>query len=169
MKSRTSLVTLLIFSSLQLGCALFDSNSNEAQDLREPVIDVYDASYDETWRALQKAFSRYPIRLNNSDTGELETDIIKPDQMWQPPHKKIKYSPGQRYYIRVLATKGFGPNKKVSTRVSIEKVMTIDRDFFSGSERQASDGLEEKSLHYRVQRELTIERAVKAAYDQGKI
>ncbi|MEK6556574.1 MAG: hypothetical protein AABZ31_15095, partial [Bdellovibrionota bacterium] len=77
MKSLTSLVTLTIFScSLALtGCALSDKDSDATVEQLEPVVQVYEATYDEVWRAMQKAFSRYPIRLNNADTGELETDV----------------------------------------------------------------------------------------------
>jgi hypothetical protein len=170
MKSLTSLATLTIFSfCLALGgCATSDQDSETAEQL-EPVTKVFEASYDEIWRALQKAFSRYPIRLNNADTGELETDVIKPDQMWQPPHKKIEYTPGERYYIKVNVTKGLKGQKKQAVRVTIEKIMTVDQDFFSGSRRKSTDGLEEKGLLYRTDRELTIEQSIKNAYDQGKI
>jgi len=45
----------------------------------------------------------------------------------------------------------------------------VDQDFFSGSRRKSTDGLEEKGLLYRTDRELTIEQSIKNAYDQGKI
>lgn len=164
MKSRTFLVTLTIFSLWISGCA--------ALSQKEPPSTysaVFTASYDELWRALQKAMARYPIRMNNADTGQLETDIIKPDQMWQPAHEKRNYSPGERYAIKVFSTRGQARGKSEVTRLTIEKVMTIERDFFAGEQRRTSDGLEEKMLLYRIQRELTMDQSLKAAFENGQL
>lgn len=163
MKLRTFLATLSIFSLL-IGCAALDKKAPQ-----ESYSAVFQANYDELWRALQKSISRYPIRLNNADTGQLETDTIKPAQMWQPPHQKREISPGERYHIKVYATRGAASGKTESVRLTIEKVMTIERDFFAGEQRKYSDGLEEKAILYRIQRELTMEQSLKNAYENGQM
>jgi hypothetical protein len=50
-----------------------------------------------------------------------------------------------------------------STRVTIDKRMEILRDFFSEPETIESDGLEEKMIFYRIERELIIQDALKRA------
>lgn len=163
MKLRTFLATLSIFS-LITGCAALSP-----KEPQESYSAVFQANYDELWRALQKSISRYPIRLNNADTGQLETDLIKPAQMWQPAHEKREFSPGERYFIKVSTTRGEMRGKTESVRLTIEKVMTIERDFFAGEQKKYSDGLEEKSILYRIQRELTMEQSLKNAYENGQL
>ena len=165
MKLRTFLATLTIFSFFALGCASFQPPADPPSSYSA----VFEANYDDLWRALQKALAHYPIRLNNSDTGQLETDVVKPDQMWQPAHQHIDYSPGERYTIKVLATRGQVHGATEAVRLTIDKTMTIERDFFAGEQKKMSDGLEEQMIFYRIQRELTLEQSLKAAYEKGQL
>jgi hypothetical protein len=48
-----------------------------------------------------------------------------------------------------------------SVRVTIDKKMEILRDFFSEPEPLESDGLEEKVIFYRMERDLIINEALK--------
>ena len=46
--------------------------------------------------------------------------------------------------------------------------MELQKDFFSGAEKTASDGLEELAIMYRVERELLIEQAAEKRVNGGK-
>jgi hypothetical protein len=56
-----------------------------------------------------------------------------------------------------------------STEVSIEKRISLEKNFFAEGKRLPSDGLEEEGLLYRIDRELTIERALDKAYEQNQL
>ena len=114
---------------------------------------------------MQKTLARYPIKVNNVDAGIIETDDIKGLKVWSPPHKPKVRQPGLRYHFKIALIKG-ERNGKDATEVTIEKFLRINKNFFANEKRLPSDGLEEEGLHYRIQRELTIEKALDAAYEK---
>lgn len=106
---------------------------------------------------------KYPIASENQDSGIIETEYIKGLDGWIPPgDEKNLPSSGVRYKLTLTFVRGKNDGKE-STRVTIEKKMEKLRDFFSESENLESDGLEEKILFYRLERELIISEALKKA------
>ena len=148
-------------------CSLFSKSGEQEANLLGPVSKTYAAAYDKVWRATQKSLVKYPIKINNVDAGIIETEDIKGLNVWSPPHKARVKQPGLRYSFNVLLIRG-EQGGKPATEVIIEKHLHITKNFFSTGKRLPSDGLEEKSLHYRIQRELTLERALDKAYEQGE-
>jgi hypothetical protein len=146
-----------------VGCALLEPSQPTSLG---PAHKIIFGDYDEIWRAIQKALVNYPIQINNSDQGIIETDIIKGEQIWHAPHIKQKEKRNPRYVIRVNVVKGTSKNKS-SSRVSVTKSISLEKDFFSGTERLPSDGLEERAIIYRIERELNIERSLRRAFERG--
>ncbi|MCB0362431.1 MAG: hypothetical protein KDD35_06905 [Bdellovibrionales bacterium] len=144
------------------GCALFADNKEPPPSFG-PREQVYYAEFDQVWRATQIALSKYPIKINNLDLGILETDTVKGYKAWMPPHKSSA-SGGLSYNINVRVVKG-GVENRPAVRVTIIKEIELKRDFFAEVQRLPSDGLEERSLLYRIGRELQIDRALKKAQD----
>ena len=126
---------------------------------------IYFSSYDSVWRAAQLAL-HYPIAINNMDNGVLETDWIRAVDGFTPPTAAKPPSQGVRYKIQLNLVKGRIDHRE-SVRVTIVKKIEKQRDFFSDPENQETDGLEEKVLFYRIERELIIEDALKKASKQG--
>lgn len=118
-------------------------------------------SYDAVWRAAQIAL-RYPISINVMETGQLETDWVRMSDGFQAPGSDARPSAGTRFRIVALLVKGM-VNDRPSVRVTLTKVVERQKDFFSEPERIESDGLEERLLMYRIQRELVIEEAIRRA------
>jgi hypothetical protein len=165
-----TLLAILLISSLSLavsGCALFEPAPQSAPDINAPVTKVIPGDADEIWRAIQKAMVQYPIQVNNSDQGVIETDVIKAENAWQAPFEKKKEKRNLRYVLKVNVVKGRVKNQN-SSRVTISKVAALERDFFSGESKLPSDGLEERTLLYRIERELTLERSLRKAFERGK-
>lgn len=138
-----------------MGCSLFDkrpsANANMANINKQKV---FFAPYDNVWRAAH-AVIKYPISQENQDTGIIETEYIKGVDGWLPPGMTKPPSSGIRYRLTFTFAKGTAEGRD-STRVTIDKKMEIMRDFFSDPEGIESDGLEEKILFYRIERELII-------------
>lgn len=126
---------------------------------------VYYASYDNVWRAAQLAL-KYPIAMNNMDNGVLETEFIKADDGFQPPSEEKLPSSGLKYKISMLLVKGRVDGRD-SVRVTIKKIVEKRRDFFADPETLESDGLEEMVIFYRIERELTIDEALRKAAKAG--
>ncbi|MCB0419515.1 MAG: hypothetical protein KDD61_00870 [Bdellovibrionales bacterium] len=145
------------FGLLLTGCVLTPTESHSKS--YSPKEKVYFQPYDEVWRATQLAFAHYPIKMNNMDLGIIETDHVKGDQIWSAPHSRKESTMGVKYQITARIIAGTSKHKK-GTKVSIFKKVEKQRDFFAQVEKLPSDGLEEMSLLYRIDRELKIEHAL---------
>lgn len=162
MRLRTFLERPKIYSLFILAlilCFLGCASSPEAQLKIGPKEKVYHQEFDQVWRATQIALAQYPIRINNMDRGLLETEVIKGYDVWTPPYNPDLKTGGLRYKLIVRVIKG-NLKGKPAIKVSIFKNMSIQKDFFSKEKDLPSDGLEEISLLYRIQRELKLENAL---------
>ncbi len=160
--------TLLWISSSVLvllgsGCSLFDRQQDPENAILKQSIHqkVYFAAYDSVWRAAHTSI-KYPIAVENQDTGYLETEFIKGVDGFLPPEVSKPPSAGIRYKLVFNFAKGRTEGRE-STRVTIEKKIERLRDFFSEADGVASDGLEERVLFYRIEREIVIAEALKKA------
>lgn len=153
----------MIFTGCTLfGCSLFDkkpsAHTRMAQINKQKV---FFASYDSVWRAAHSVL-KYPIAQENQDTGIIETEYIKGIDGWLPPNEQRPPSSGIRYKLILTFARGKAEGRE-SVRVTVDKKMEILRDFFSEPEPMESDGLEEKIIFYRIERELIVNEALKRA------
>lgn len=160
----TSTVLISSLSFLSGGCA---TKSEKPEDVvkKQTMQKVFLSPYDEVWRAAHTVL-KYPIVNENQDTGIIETDFIKAQDGFTAPDQPPPSS-GLRYKIVMIFAKGRSQGQE-SVRVTIDKKLEKLRDFFSDAEVLNSDGLEEKVLFYRIERELLISKGLrKAADDQS--
>lgn len=161
--SKTSHIFLAtwLISSFATGCALFRENKGPPPTFASQERAFF-APYDSVWRATQLALQYYPIRVNNMDTGTLETDTIRGYKAWTPPHNPNQASGGYSYYLSIRLIKG-NVNGSDATKVNIMKHATLSADFFTDPQKLPSDTLEEKVLLYRIGRELQIDKLLEKA------
>lgn len=162
-------VLRLIFSSIFIfGFAACTSVSKAPTKPKNPkdlfYQQVFFAEYDVVWRAAQLAVN-YPISINNMESGVLETDYIRAVEGFLPPYQEQESSNGLRYKITLTLTKG-KVDGKTAVRVTIIKTLEKKRDFFSDPEAVPSDGIEERTIFYRIGRELQIDEGLKKAAAQ---
>jgi hypothetical protein len=163
-----TLASLLVSVFFSNGCSTAPVTKNSERVLRENTNQrVFYFPYDSVWRAAQLAL-KYPIAVNNMDNGILETDFIKALDGFTAPHETKRPSDGIRYKITLSLARGRVDGRE-SVRVNIIKTLEKKRDFFSEPESLESDGLEEKVIFYRIERELIVEEALKKAQAKGKL
>jgi hypothetical protein len=150
---------IFIFS----GCGLLTPRQESADKLIEKASQqkIFYANYDLVWKAAHAAL-KYTIANENQDYGIIETDYIKAVDGWLPPYQTSPVYKSSRYKLVFSFAKGI-TNGKESTRVTIEKKIEIFKNFISETENVQSDGLEEQTLFYRIERELVITQALKRA------
>jgi hypothetical protein len=156
----------LLISSLSLltgGCATAPEKPEEVIK-KQTKQKVFLSPYDEVWRAAHTVL-KYPIVNENQDTGIIETDYIKAQDGFTAPDQTPPSS-GLRYKIIMIFAKGKSQGQE-SVRVTIDKKMEKLRDFFSDAEVLSSDGLEEKVLFYRIERELLISKGLRKAAEEA--
>lgn len=150
-------LTLLALLSLT-ACALFEERAGPPMTTGSRD-QVYNSSYDDVWKAVNLVLQPYPLRVSNMDQGILETDILRGDKAWVSPFQKEGVGSGETYKLTIRVIKGNAHN----TKVTINKDSQVQVDFFSDPKPLPSDGMEEKSILYRITRELQIERALARA------
>lgn len=147
---------LLLFTG---GCATRQERPEEIVR-KQTKQKIFLAPYDEVWRAAHTAI-KYPIVNENQDTGVIETDYIRAQDGFVPPEQAMASS-GVRYKITMIFAKGRSQGQE-SVRLTIEKKIEKLRDFFSEAENLISDGLEEKVLFYRIEREILVSKGLRKA------
>jgi hypothetical protein len=152
-------IFFLFFSS----CSLFEKKIESPDQILDRVSHqkIFYAPYDEVWRAAH-ASVRYTIASENQDFGVIETDFVKGIDGWLPPFLTKPENPGSRYKLVLNFARG-NTNGKESVRVNIDKKIEVFRSVISDVDTVASDGLEEKMLFYRMERELIIGQALRKA------
>jgi hypothetical protein len=144
------------------GCTMLVPHTPTSQEVikKQSRQKIFLSSYDDVWRAAHTAL-KYPISNENQDTGIIETDFIRAQDGFLAPEQPIPSS-GLRYKIVIYFAKGKTQGRE-SVRVTIDKKIEKLRDFFADSESLASDGLEERLIFYRIERELLIVKGLRKA------
>ncbi|AZZ37389.1 hypothetical protein CIK05_11495 [Bdellovibrio sp. qaytius] len=158
------LLSLLITAFLLSGCGsqTLQSESPEAIIERASQQKIFYAPYDEVWKAAHSII-KYTIAAENQDFGVIETDYIKAVDGWLPPFRTKPQYPSSRYKLVISFARGKKGEVQETVRVTIEKKIEVFKDFISEVKTVNSDGFEEKTIFYRIERELVIAKAIKKA------
>lgn len=153
---------LILLCNLSLGCAAFEATSGP-KPAGLPLEKIFYGTFDDIWRATQLALqapTSYPLRVNNMDTGVIETELVKGSMVWTAPNATQTPGGGYSYRLFVRVVKG-NLSGRQAYKVMVQKQAQMQRDFFADPESLGSDGLEEKVILYRIEREMQIDRALK--------
>lgn len=154
---------VISFIALISGCAIVETQPESADKLIQKASNqkIFNSQYDLVWKAAHAAI-KYTIASENQDFGVIETDFVKSVDGWLPPDKNKPDFKSSRYKLIFTFAKGKIDGRE-STRLTIEKKIEIFKDFISETQLVPSDGLEELSLFYRIEREIIIALALKKA------
>lgn len=157
------LISLFFISS----CRSFNEQLESPEEILQKASHqkIFFAPYDDVWKAAH-ATLKYTIAAENQDFGIIETDYIKAVDGWIPPYKQKPDNPSSRYKIVINFAKGQKYKGRDAVRVTIEKKIEVFKDFVSEVKNVTSDGLEEKSIFYRMEREIIISQALNKALAQ---
>lgn len=170
MKKFIWIFLIIQFISSFLGCRSFNEQLDSPEEILQKASHqkIFFASYDEVWKAAH-ATLKYTIAAENQDFGVIETDYIKAVDGWIPPYKQKPDYPSSRYKLVISFAKGQKYKGKDAVRVTIEKKIEVFKDFISEVKSVASDGLEEKTIFYRMEREIIISQALMKALSQESV
>lgn len=158
------LLSLIITGLLVSGCGsqVLQPETPEAIIERSSQQRIFYAPYDEVWKAAHSVI-KYTIAAENQDFGVIETDYIKAVDGWLPPFRSRPQYPSSRYKIVLSFARGKKSEAQENVRVTIEKKIEVFKDFISEVKSVSSDGFEEKTIFYRIERELVITKALRKA------
>lgn len=157
------LFSATVLTTVLASCTLFEKQTESADKIIQKASrqKIFFAPYDLVWKAAHQSI-KYTIASENQDFGVIETDYVKAVDGWLPPDKSKPEYKSARYKLNLTFAKGKTEGHE-STRVTIDKKIEIFRDFISEKQILSSDGLEELTLFYRIEREIRIALALKKA------
>lgn len=129
----------------------------------EPFLKTFYGDYEEVWIAVQKAMGAHRTSVMDREAGYIETVEKAYDEGWKSPGVESIPPSGRRYRIIVRILRGEEGGRRAIS-VSIKKVILNRVDFFSQDKEEPSDGLEERAILYRVEREYQIAKGLERFY-----
>jgi len=159
---------LLIFILLLTSCASYNQFRDITTDVEIPT-QTYPASFTLTWKSVIQAIrDKYPTDLLDQESGVIKTKWVDntvelnfSDSFGNSD--KIKFA---RFKMTINVSKGFQLGREVS-RVEVLKRQFIERGPLQGLAEEKSDFTLEKTLLYRIDRIIKIERELEKI-DQAK-
>ncbi len=123
------------------------------------VSKVFHADYQKIWSATMLALEDYPIEEENNEKGYLKTESIPIETIWKFPVEREDTLKVAKYTIHIKIIKGRSKSQP-AVQVSVLKKTILQKGFIDNPKRIPSNGLEERSILYRIHREISIERAI---------
>ena len=155
-KSRTQLFFTLLFGAAVMLCtSCAEKTIANESSVKDPETRVFFDDFDKVWTAIHLAVRKYPVLVDNRDSGLLETNFVKGEKFFTDPDDN-RPKQGLRYKIIIRAVKGKVENKN-AIKVTVLKSAEVQPDFFSGFKRISSNGLEEHTVLYRISRFIEID------------
>lgn len=141
------LVTLLISS-----CSSYEKFKMITEELEIPS-QIYGADYNQTWQAVIQVMKRFDISYQNQESGKIKT-------RWMDNTLQVNFTDSfgssdavkaAEFKLMVNVAEGYSYGRKV-TKVTIFKRQRIEHDFLQGWKEKQTDGIQEKTLLYRIGR-----------------
>lgn len=143
-------IITLSFILLVSGCASYEKFRQITEELEIPSR-VYNADYNQTWQAVIQVMKRFDIAYQNQESGKIKS-------RWMDNTLQINFADSfgssdavkaAEFKLVVNVAEGYSYGRKV-TKVTIYKRQRIEQDFLQGWREEPTDGIQEKTLLYRV-------------------
>ncbi len=130
---------------------------------------VFDSDFAQAWSAVVNVMKRYDIELQNQETGVIKTRWI--DNTLEvnfadsfAANDRIKTA---RFKILVNVERSYKANAPV-TKVSVYKRQLVEKDFLQGWKEVRKDHILEKTILYRVERYITLDKYLQKIQKQNE-
>jgi len=144
----SSLLLVLAFSGAGCMSAYIKSVGGDAE---QAFSRIFFAEYPMVWEAAVDALKASPMEVVNRESGTLQTkwiDNTAEKNMIDSTGSVSPYSKAQ-YRFRIGLAKGSLEGRN-SVRLIVQKEQQVQRDVLEGWRNQETDGIQERSLIYRV-------------------
>lgn len=149
-------------------CASYEKFRYITEDFEVPS-QVYKHDFNQTWLAVLKAMvtSKYNLSLQNQESGVVKTH-------WHDNTLEINFVDSfgskdavksARFKLIINVVKGYRGRREVS-KVTVYKRQMVEQDFLQGWKVVPSDNILEKTILYRIGRNLEIADKLKKIEDE---
>ncbi len=153
---------ILLFLILATSCASYENFRQITEELELPSK-MYKADFNQTWQAVLQVMKRFDISYQNQEAGKIKT-------RWMDNTLQVNFTDAfgsadavkaAEFKLSVNVAEGYSYGRKV-TKVTIFKRQRIENDFLQGWKEQQTDGIQEKTLLYRIGRLIENDNKFKA-------
>jgi hypothetical protein len=146
MKKLISLIPLLLIFS----CSSYEKYRKVTEELEIPAK-VYKADFNQTWQAVIQVMKRFDVAFQNQEAGKVKT-------RWMDNTLQVNFTDSfgrndkvkaAEFKLLINVAEGFSYGRKV-TKVTIYKRQRMENDFLQGWKEVPTEGIQEKTLLYRV-------------------
>ena len=118
---------------------------------------IFKFNYNQTWLAAIQTLKRYDLELQDQESGMIKT-------RWIDNTMELNFSDSfssqdsfkaAKFKLIVNVVKGFHNRQEVA-KVTVYRRQMIEKSFLQGWKTIPSDGIMEKTILYRISRELQI-------------
>ena len=143
------LLSLTLLFSL-LSCSSYEKYRQITEEFEIPTK-LFKADFNQTWQAVIQVMKKFDIAYQNQEAGKVKT-------RWMDNTLRFNFTDsfGSNYKVKsaefkllINISEGFCYGRKV-TKVTIFKRQRVENDFLQGWKENPSDGIEEKTLLYRI-------------------
>lgn len=154
-------VIKLSFLILIVSCSSYEKYKKITEELEIPTK-VYKSDFNQTWAAVLQVMKRFDISYSNQEAGKIKTRWM--DNTLQVnftdsfgSNDKVKAA---EFQLMVNVAEGYSYGRKV-TKVTIYKRQRIEQDFLQGWKEVSTDGIQERTLLYRIGIKLDVDNNLK--------
>jgi hypothetical protein len=148
---------LILFSS----CASYEYYKNVTEEFEMPSK-VFVADYNEAWQAVLQVMKKFDLSYQNQEGGVIITK-------WIDNTGEVNFSDsfgsddtvkGAKFKLSLNVVKGYRSSKEI-TKITLYKRQLIEQDFLQGWKEIPTDQILEKTLLYRIERIVLIDKKLK--------
>jgi hypothetical protein len=160
------LATLLLSSAIIPSCSSYEQFRYITEEFEIPNK-VFKNDYNQAWLAVLQVMKKYNLELTNQEAGVIKT-------RWIDNTLEVNFADSfgssdavkaAKFKLILNVVKGFRSNREVS-KITVYRRQMIEQDFLQGWKVIPSDGILEKTILYRIERNLKIAERLKKIEDQ---
>lgn len=131
-------------------CTSYEKYKKITEELEIPMK-VYNSDFNQTWAAVIQVMKRFDIAYSNQEAGKIKT-------RWMDNTLQVNFTDSfgssdavkaAEFLLLLNVSEGFSYGRKV-TKVTIYKKQRVEQDFLQGWKDVPTDGIQEKTLLYRI-------------------
>ncbi|MBF0360028.1 MAG: outer membrane protein assembly factor BamC [Oligoflexia bacterium] len=153
-----------IFAITMSGCTSYDMYKYITDDFEMPT-EVINADYNLTWQAIIDVINmkHYDLEHQNQEAGVIKTKWVDntTEMNFSDSFGSSDAVKAAKFKITINVVKGFKGTKEVA-KVSVYKKQFVEQDFLQGWKEIPSDNILEKTILYRVNRRIAIDRKLRS-------
>lgn len=144
------------------GCSSYERFRYMTEDFSIPSK-VFRVNFNQSWQAVIQVMKSYDLAYQNQDAGLIRTKWIDntSEMNFSDSFASQDAVKGAKFKITISVIKEFRMGME-ATKISIYKRQLVEQDFLQGWKEMPSDGIQEQTLLYRIERIIRIDQALRA-------